>query len=179
MVEKNLIINNRTINYKGVFRADELLRTIGETLDKLNYEKQEKKTEEEVTTSGKNIRVELRPFKNKSSFASLMIKIKINMMGIVEVFKEVDGVKKKFQQGELELVFDAWSITDYAARWGMKPWFFFLKGFINKYFYRFPSEEVFVVEVKKDTAYLVEQIRSLLNLYKYQVGQEREKERSY
>ncbi len=169
MVEKNLVINNRTIVYKGIFRVDELFKTINKALEALGYQKQEKKTEEVVLPAGKRTYVELRPFKAKTNYVTLMIKIKITLDKIIEVVKEVDGVKRKFQQGEVVIGLDAWSVTDYGERWGMRPWFYFLKAFINKYIYHFPSEENFIGELRADTAFLTEQIKALLNLYKYQV----------
>ena len=100
-----------------------------------------------------------------------MIKIKVILDGVTEVTKEVDGVKKTFQQGEVNIVFDSWSLTDFAKRWNMRPWFYFAKGFVNKYIYRFPMEEGFVGEVGADTEKIYNDLRALLNLYKYQVSE--------
>ena len=168
MVEKYLVVNNRNLTYKGIFRVSEIFQTIDESLTKLDYEKREKKTEEKVVPGGKKTFIELRPYKNKSNYVSLMIKIKITLDRVTETVKEVDGIKKKFQQGDVSIVFDSWSLTDYGARWGMRPLFFLLKGIVNKYFYHFPLEESFFGELKTDTNYLTQQIKALLNLYKYQ-----------
>lgn len=170
MVEKNLVINNRIINYKGVFRVHDLFNTINEALIKLNYQKQEKKTEEIVTPSGKKTYIELRPFKVKSNFLTLMLKIRINLDKVIEVTKTVDQIPKSFEQGEITIAFDAWSITDYGSRWGMKPWFYFMKGVINKYFYHYHLDSDFIGEMVGDVGYMGRQIKSLLSLYKYQVS---------
>lgn len=172
MTEKELIVNHRTINYKGIFRVEELLRTIDQTLKKLGYQNQEKKTEEKVFPSGRRIHLELRPFKNKTNYVTLMIKIVLRLDNIIEVAKEIDGVKKTFQQGDITLVLDAWSVTDYAGRWGIKPWFFFLKAVVNKYLYHFPLEENINNEIKSDAAYLTDQLNALLTLYRYKALQE-------
>lgn len=170
MTEKNLIINNRTFTYKGIFRVNELLKTLDDTLTGLGYQKQEKKTEETVTPSGRHTHVELRPFKAKTNYVTLMLKIKISLDNITETVKEVDGLKKTFQQGDLTFIIDAWSLTDYASRWGMKPWFYFLKAFFNKFIYHLPLEEGFIGELKSDANYLTEQLKALLNLYRYQAA---------
>ncbi|MAF13799.1 MAG: hypothetical protein CMI53_02830 [Parcubacteria group bacterium] len=170
MVEKNLIINNRIITYKGVFLVREFFNVINDALKKTNYQKQEKKTEEVVTAGGRKTHIELRPFKVKSNYMTLMLKIKINLANITEVTKIVDHVPKVFQQGEVEVAFDAWSITDHGARWGMKPWFYFMKGIINKYFYRYQTDEEHMAEMIGDVDYMGRQIKSLLGLYKYQVS---------
>lgn len=168
MAEKNLVVNHRTLSYQGLFRVDELFRTIHNALDKLNYQKQEKKTEEKVFPSGKSTYLELRPFKEKTNYVTLMIKIMVHLDKVIEVTKKVNSLPRPFQQGKVTIIFDAWSITDYEHRWGMKPWFFFLKTAINKYIYRFPLEESFFGELRSDTDYLYQQINALLRLYKYQ-----------
>jgi len=171
MVEKNLIINNRTLTYKGIFRVNELLNSINSTLKEQGYQNLEKKTEETVFPSGKKTFIELRPFKIKTSYVTLMIKIKIYLNNIIEITKEVDNIKMIFQQGDVTIIFDAWSVTDYSKRWGMKPLFFFLKAVINKFIYHFPLEEGFIGELKSDTTLVYDQIKALLNLYKYQVSE--------
>ncbi|MBR9682910.1 hypothetical protein GOV03_00010 [Candidatus Woesearchaeota archaeon] len=172
MVEENLVINNRIISHQGIFRVDELFDTINSTVTKLGYQKREKKTEETVFPSGKKTLIELRPFKIKTNYVTLTIKIRINLDKVIETAQEVDGVKRNFQQGDVKIVLDAWSSTDYQSRWGMKPFFFFLKAVINKYVYHFSSKDNFVGELKSDTDQLTEQIKGLLNLYKYQVAKE-------
>lgn len=172
MVEKNLVINNRILTRQGIFKVNELFHTINSALEKLGYQKQEKKSEETVFPSGKKTYIELRPFKVKTNYVALMIKIKINLDKVIETTKVIDDVKKTFQQGDVTIIFDAWSITDYGARWGMKPLFFFLKSVINKYIYHFPLEESFTAELKSDTGYLSDQVRALFSLYKFQVKEE-------
>lgn len=171
MVEKNLIINNRTLTHQGLFKVDELFNTINSNLERLGYQKQEKKSEETVFPSGKKTYVELRPFKVKTNYITLMIKIKVHLNNVTETTKVVDGVKTTFQQGEVIVIIDAWSITDYTSRWGMKPLFFFLKAVVNKYIYHLPFEESFTAELVSDTNYLSSQIKSLLSLYKLRVNE--------
>lgn len=166
MTEKKLVISNRTIQYNGLFSFPEMLTTINNALDKLGYQKQEKKTEEKTYPTGRDVYIELRPFKEKTNYTTLMIKIKITLHNITETIKEIDRIKRKYQQGEVTVTFDAWLVTDYEKRWGMKPWFFFLKGFIHKYFYSFPLESGFTNELSSDIGYLSAQIQSLSNLYK-------------
>ncbi|HIG93754.1 MAG: hypothetical protein QT02_C0006G0028 [archaeon GW2011_AR9] len=163
--EKNLIINNRELKYKGIFLADELFSVINHALEERGYEKKEKKTEEMVTEEGRRTYVELRPYKEKSNYAALMIKIKITLDHVTDVVEKVQGVKRKFQQGDVEIIFDAWSLTDYEQRWGMKPWVYFTKGIINKFIYKFPLERGFIAELGGDTAYVYAHIKNLLQSY--------------
>ncbi|MBI2666951.1 hypothetical protein HYX13_05035 [Candidatus Woesearchaeota archaeon] len=168
--EKNLVINNREVKYKGKFKVEELFRTINKTLTEKGYTKREKKTEETVTDEGRTTLIELRPFKEKTEYVTLMIKIRIHLEGITEKTEDLEGVRHKFQQGKILLTFDAWSLTDYQQRWGMKPWVFFFKGVINKYLYTFPMEAGFTGELVGDTGYIVGEIKKLLNSYEEKEG---------
>lgn len=168
--EKNLVVNNRELIYKGIFKADELFSVINQALEKRGYEKREKKTEELVREEGRKTYIELRPYKVMTNYVTLMIKIKIDLDGITEAVEEIKGEKRKFQQGDVKIVFDAWSLTDYENRWGMKPWAFFLKAFINKFIFNFPTETGFTGLLVGDTAFVYAQIMKLLKSYKYEAG---------
>ncbi len=164
-LEKNLIINNRELNYQGFFSLNELFSIINQSLDKQDYEKREKRNEERVTESGKTIFVELRPYKDVTEYVQFMIKIKIYLENIKDKTVDSDQIKRRLQEGKVKIIFDAWSLTDYEARWGLKPWVYFLKGLINKFLYIFPLEESFPGKLKKDTSYIYNQIKKQLSSY--------------
>lgn len=170
LFEKNLVINNRELKYKGIFRADELFHVINKSLREKRYHKREKKSEETVTEQGRKTFVELRPYKHKTSYMVLMIKIKITLDNVTETVQEFQGQKQKFQQGDVSVVFDSWLMSEYEHRWTMKPWVYFLKSLINKYVYHWPIEAGFSSELVNDTAFIYAQIRNLLHSYGTEVG---------
>ncbi len=170
MYERNLVINNRELHYKGIFIANELFSVINRALEEKGYEKREKKTEEIIAQTGKKTYVELRPYKEKTNYAVLMIKMKITLDNITEMVETVRNEKRRFHNGEISVIFDSWILTSYEGRWGMKPVVYFLKGIINKYFYTFPLEKSFRGELVADTAYVYAQIKKLLNTYKVEAG---------
>lgn len=165
MVENNLIINHKKIMYHGVFRTDELFSVLNRALQDKEYTRREKKSEELVTPSGRLLQLELRPFKIVSQYLTMMIKIHVTLDNVTETTKEIFGVTQKFQQGDLLIVFDAWSLSDYEGRWGTKPLTYFLKGVVHKYLYKFPMEEGFTHQLVSDTAYLYGKIKDLLQSY--------------
>ncbi len=165
MTEKNLIINNRELPYQGIFRADELFSAINRALQDKGYVRLEKKSEELVTPLGRLHQLELRPYKIMTNYITLMIKIRITLDNVTDAVLKRDGIKEKFQRGDVHIAFDAWSLTDYERRWGMKPWMYFVKAVINKYIYKFPYEEGTINEVAADTAYIYVQIKKLLHSY--------------
>ncbi len=168
--EKYLVINNRELNYKGIFRFDQLVSVINEAIEARGYEKSEKASEELVQEEGRKTYIELRPFKDFTSYARLLIKIRMTIDFVKEKVEVVEGRKVKFDQGDIHIAFDSWLLTDYRDRWGMKPWLYFLKMFINKYVYRWPLEKSFHGQVASDTAYIYGMIKKLLNAYKLEIG---------
>ena len=163
--QKNLVINSRELKHHGIFRVDELFAITNLAMGEKGYTKREKKTEELVTTTGKQTYVELRPYKELSNYITLMIKIKITLDDVKEAVESVKGKRRKFQDGDVSIIFDSWVLTDYEYRWGMKPFFYFIKGVINKFVYTFPIESDAPGEVASDTAYIYAQIKKLLNSY--------------
>ncbi|MBU1622454.1 MAG: hypothetical protein KJ597_02670 [Nanoarchaeota archaeon] len=168
--EKELIINNRELKYKGIFRVDELFSTINKAVVGRGYEKREKKTEELVTEQGRKTHLELRPMKIKTKYVTLMIKIKLTLDNVTETIEKIDEIKKKFQQGDINIVFDSWVLSDYRGRMGMRPFNFFMKGLINKVFYQMPLERGFKDELVGDTAYIYGQIKNHLRSYSDKKG---------
>ena len=163
--EGNLVINSRELVYKGIFRVDELFQEIHKALQERGYTPREKKSEELVTEAGRKTFVELRPFKVKTNYATLMIALRITLDNVTETREVVAGEKQKFQKGDISIIFDAWLLTDYQRRWGMKPFVYFMKGIINKYLYKFPLEAQFPGELTEDTAFIYGRIKKLLNSY--------------
>ncbi len=170
MPQKDLVINSRELNYKGLFRTDELFSTINRAIENRGYRKREKRSEETVTEDGRKIEIELRPYQVVSDYVTLMIKVKIIADNIQEKSEVVNDQKRLFQQGDLKIIFDAWSMMDYENRWGMKPWTYFWKGVISKYIYQLPTEIGWRGKLVGDTAYIYAHIKKLLSSYKLEAG---------
>ena len=163
--EKELVINSRELKYSGNFRGDELFSTINKALEERGYIQREKRSEETVTESGRNSYVELRPYKMRTNYLALMVKIKVVLRNITETLERKNGTSKTLQQGEVSLAFDSWILTDYQYRWGMKPWAYFVKGWIHKYIYATPIEGNAKTELAADTAYFYGRVRKVLHSY--------------
>lgn len=165
MSEANLVINNRELNYKGIFRASDLFQTINRLLLERDFVKNEKKTEEVNTEEGRRSYIELRPTKVKSGYITLQVRIKITMDRVTSVVEEVNGVPTRFEKGDIDISFDGWVKTDYSGRWTQHPWVYFMKGIINKFVYPFKLEQKYASEIFVDVAYIYGGIRNLLNSY--------------
>lgn len=163
--EKNLVINNREIAYSGPFRVEAIFRTINTTLEERGYTKREKKTEERVQPEGRSTYIELRPWKEKAPEVMLMLKIKLHLQNVKDLFREEKGTKYTMQHGDVLISLDAWMLTDYEHHWRMQPFTYFLRGMINKFLYKFPAERGYMGELTGDADVLTKRIKELFRSY--------------
>lgn len=169
MVEKNLVVDQKTLEYKGLFELDEVIGTLDSLLQSKGYELQEKKAEEKVSEEEKNIFLELRPLKRITNYQTLMIKVTINAKNLTEEIHTTGGGKRHFHKGNLILVFDGWSLTDFERKGQEKMLNYFIRGIVSKYLYRSPTEGNILGGLKSDVDFVYNQLKSFLNLYKYQI----------
>lgn len=166
MVEKDLIINNRQIKYQGLFKYYELFDVINDALVEKGYTKKEKRFEETINEEGKMLYLELRPTKIKNKYMTLKIKIKINLLNITEKVQNINNHKDLYQNGSILIAFDSWLISDMGERWEMKPFYYFMKGLISKWFYPIDTISNFRNEILSDTAHVYGSVKGLLARYR-------------
>jgi hypothetical protein len=170
MTQKNIIVNGLPIEYKGAFSFEEFYGTLRKKVESLGYKFHEKRFEQFNGESGKNLFIEVRPIKQKT-FAYVNMKIRIEMKNVKDVTIDVDGVPTFLQEGEIDMLFDAWVFLHYNKRWQMHPVFWFVKSVVNKWIYQFPLEAEFSSEVAADTHQVHQHMKAFLNLYRYKVPQ--------
>ena len=165
MTEKNLVVDGIEINYQGFFDLNGLLKTIDKYSSEKGYSKEEKRRSEKVTPSGKEFSIELRHTKKKSDFEILMIKMRMNITNIKDAEVIREGIKTRLQKGNVNIIFDAWIISEYETRWEQKPWYYFLRSIYER------SIKVIFTgklegEVSNDCHHIYDNIKAHLNLYK-------------
>ncbi len=166
MSEKKLVIDQLRLNYTGLFSVPELYRTITSWFYERGYDMFEKKNVEIVTPTGKDIEIELRPWKKTTDYAKNEIRIRLYIKDLKEMEVEKEGVKMKLNQAEIQMIFDGYLETDYEGRWENKPIFYFLRSLIDKYVYRMYTNK-FESMLVSDVHHLHTRIKALLNLYRY------------
>jgi hypothetical protein len=166
MSEREVIVDKVRLSYEGLFSVADFYKMIDEFFEEKNYDKRELKNIERVSPEGKYIEIELLPWKKVSDYAKNEIRVRMMMSNIKDVEVEKDGVKVKLNQGNLQIVFDAYLTTDYENRWESKPYFFFLRTIFDKYLYR-PFQSGFQQGVKSDFVELRDRIKAFLNLYRF------------
>jgi len=167
MPERKLLIDGLELHYEGLFDLDGLLKAIDKYAHERGYSKGEKRRHEKVVPSGKEFSMELRPTKIKTEYYALMIKIRINVTNLEEVEVLKDNVPSRLNKGNVVMLFDAWTTTDFRSRWEKKPLFFFLRALADRFVYKFSVEDKYYGELTEDTHFLHTNIKAYLELHKY------------
>lgn len=166
MVEKNLVIDGLELKYKGLFNVKELFDEIDKIIKERGYSRFEKKREERIKPTGKEFSIELRPVKQKTQFYELMVKIRINIANLQDVEVVVDDTKRQMQQGEVDIIFDAWALTDFRGRWEQTPWFYILRALFEKAFFKVRTDK-YIGELIEDVHYFYNNVRSHLHMQRF------------
>lgn len=164
--ERNLVINHRPLNYSGIFHVKELFETLNNALLEKGYTLRDKRNEEVVSESGKNYYLEVRPYKDKTKYITLLLKIVIRLRNVTRVTQEFDGNQITFDQGDIEIVFDSWVLSDYESRWTQNATYQFLKMIINYWLYQIKTEAGYKGELVGDTAFVYAKLKNLFASYR-------------
>jgi hypothetical protein len=166
MTEKNLIIDGKEMHFKGIFDLNDFLKHVDKFCVDRVYSKGEKRRAEKITSTGKEFSIELRPAKVKTAIVKLLVTIKMNIANMKEVEVVKNNIKKRMQEGNISMIFDAWIISDYEFRYEQKPTYYFFRKLFERLVYLF-KESQFDGEVRSDCNYIYDNMKSQLNLYKY------------
>ena len=165
MAEKKLIIDGLELHYKGLFDVNLLLKEIDKVIAERGYVKAEKRRAEIVTSTGKEFSMELRHIKEKTEFFELMIKMRIRITELKDADVVKEGIKKKMNKGNVQIIFDAWTTTDYESRWEQKPLFYFLRNLVERIIGKIHTEK-YLGELSNDCHYMHDNIKAYLKLFK-------------
>lgn len=171
MVERYTVTDKRTLTFEGYFRSDEVFNVIRKFLKERGYFPLEKKNSEEVFEHGRQIDMELRPFKQISDYLKQEMILRVRMFRLKEVVIEIDGVKKKYHSGKLTLICDANLATDLKAKWEGTGWLYFLRT-INDKFIRRDWINRAKGDVGKDLDDLLLEVSSYLNMIRFKAQTE-------
>jgi len=167
MSEKKLVIDQLKLTFEGIFDLNGLYRTIDAWFYEKGYDKYEKRNYEQALPTGKDIEIELLPWKKTTDYFKNIIRIRIRATGIKEVHIEKQGVKLRLQQGRLMMIFDGYLESDYEHRWDTKPMFFFIRTIFDKYIFKgyFQKAEKWLINDLYDVH---TRIQKFLNIHRYE-----------
>lgn len=166
MSEKRLVVDQLGLVYKGVFNVKALYKEFSNWFYERGYENFEKRNVENITQTGRNIQLELRPYKRVAGYAVNQIRIKITMTDVKDIIMNKGEERVRLNQGDIDIKLDGYVETDYENRWENRPYFYFLRSLIDKYIWRIYTDK-FENMIVADTHNLHTKIKAHLNLYRY------------
>ena len=141
---------------------------IDKWLREKGYDKFEKKNFEHVYKDGRQIEVEIEPWKKFSDYAKCSIKVNMLFTGVKDVVINVDNKRVKMNQGKVMMTFMGFMETDYEHRWEQKAFLYFLRTIFDMWIYKINTDK-FEAFVAEDTNHLYQTIKSYLNLHRKMV----------
>ena len=101
MSERKLVVDQLKLSYVGIFDLNSLYRMIDAFFYDKGYDKQELKNFEQVLPSGKDIEIELLPYRKYTDYFKGLIKIRIKFTKIKDVFVEKENKKLKINNEKI------------------------------------------------------------------------------
>ncbi len=163
MYEKKLYLDGLELTYEGLFELNSLLKTIDGLIKQRGYVKGEKRREEVIKATGREFSIEFRPVKKKTDYFVLMVKMRISITNMTDVEVVEDDVRTIMNKGDINIIFDAWTTTDYEFQWQQKPLFYFLRNLFERVIYKFHVDR-YADELIDDTHFLYNNIKAFLNM---------------
>lgn len=171
MSQKKLVIDQLKLMYEGPFDLNGLYRAIDSWLYEKGYERAEKRISELVQKPGKELDVEIIPYKATTDYYKNIIRIRIKGTGLRSAVLKVDGKEKKLNIGKLTIVFDGYLESDYEGKWESRPILFFFRTLLERYVFKnyYRTYEKWLIN---DVYELHARIQTFLNTYKFMMHKE-------
>ena len=161
-----IIVDHEKIEYSGPVNMKDLFRHIDAFSKEKGFDFKQEKDFEHHTEDGIQIEWQGAPWKKITDYAQYMWKIRVLGHNLHKVDVLQDKKKIKVEEGKIEIVIDAFLLTDYDSYWDTKPIFQFIRTMYDKFIYKAYTEN-FEQRLVHDTNTLTHSIKQLLNFYKH------------
>lgn len=173
MPESDQIAKNK-VSYSGVLDIKEFYEMLNSVYSELKYEIDEIDHKVKHTSKGMLYAFIWENTKNVDDYTRFKIWMKVYAENLQPVQADVDGKKKELHEGEVQIIFKSFVITDYGGKWEGNPYLVFLKGFFDKYLYGrqgtpYLAKGVYadwIDKCLKDQADIIKEVKAFLHLYK-------------
>ncbi len=168
MAEVKVLIDRKPLVYEGIFRMDELWALISRYIKSRGHVIVELRNEEKVTDDGKDIFIEIAPYRKISDYLKKEVVLEIYVRKLKDKTVRIDGKQQKYQYGEIEIRFSALLHTDWRSRWEGTGFYFLMRVLLDR-FVRYDVVREAENETVKDCLDLQEEIRAYLNMSRFKM----------
>ncbi len=165
MAERRIIVDNKLLEYEGIFNFQDFYYTMDKWLREKGYDKWEKRNFEQVLKDGRQIEIAFEPWKKITDYARIVLKMGLVVTKMKDIVVKKNGQDIKMNHGKIKMKFIGYLDTDYEHRWEGKPYFYFLRTVLDKYVYRSHTDK-YDSAVAEECSHLYNTLRNFLNMYK-------------
>ncbi len=166
MVERRIVVDTVRLNYQGLLNVNDFYRVMDKWFREKGFDKYEKRNVEQVFKEGRQIEIEIEPWKKINDYAKEVMKVVFLFTNVKDVTIEKDGHKMQMQQGKVAITFMGYLETDWEHKWEGTPWTFFLRAIFDQYVYKINTDKFYSL-VAEDTMHLYNTLKAYLNLQRY------------
>ena len=168
MSEKDYIARSIKVRQQAVFDMAELYKVMFRWFSQHNYDFQEKQYMQRQSPDGsRHLEIGWQTARKISDYIKFHIDIKFLVLGLSSVDVDINSMKRKTNKGDVEMRFDAWLELDYEGKWEGNPVTKFVRDIYNKLVIKSRIED-YQAELHEELYELIGEIKSYLNLYKFQ-----------
>jgi hypothetical protein len=168
MSEKDFVVKNIKIKQKAVFDMSELYKVMYRWFSRNNFDFQEKEYSEAAMGEGaKKLEIGWYGARKISDYIKFHINVKFLIIGLTSTEVQVGNVKRKSNEGDLEMRFDAIIERDYDSKFETNPITKFFREFYDRFVIR-ARLEGYEDQLHEEVYELMGEIKSFLNLFKFQ-----------
>lgn len=162
MAEKDLTIKEK-VESTGLFDFPALYSFAHSWFKEARYGVNEEKYVEKIKGNKKDINIEWKATKDVSDYFKFEHIIKFELRNLSEVEAEINGEKKKMNQGKIEIEISGALIKDKDSKWDTSPFSRFSRDVYNKFIVPSRVNEL-KNELSDDVRNFKEEIKAFLEL---------------
>jgi hypothetical protein len=166
MVERRIVVDTLRLNYQGLLNVNDFYRVMDKWYREKGFDKYEKRNFEQVFESGRQIEIEIEPWKKCNDYCKEVMKVIFLFTNVKDVVIQKDGHKVNMQQGKVAITFMGYLETDWENKWEGTPWTFILRAVFDQYIYKINTDKFYSL-VAEDTMHLYNTLKAYLNLQRY------------
>lgn len=165
-MEKKIVVDGLRFSYNGPFDIIEFYKEVEKWMQENGMEKEVKKKLEIVEEKGKKIEWLVECWKMAMAQAKVVVRLRALFTDVTEVELKKDKAKRKLNQGKVLITIDGFLETDFSHHWTTKPWYYFMRGIIDKFIWPvwLDKYDKQVIDSSND---LHQRLSSFFKLYRY------------
>lgn len=162
MAEKDLIVKEK-VEHSGLMDFGGFYSFVHSWFKEEGYGVDEVKYAEKSDGAKRSIDIEWKITKRLSDYFKIEHKLKMEVKELTEVEVEIDGKKKKTNQGKITVEISGTLIRDPDSKWDKAPFYRFMRDLYNKYI--IPSRvDNMMFKVSDDVKKVKEEMKAFLEL---------------